>query len=132
MVITKAAALVLLWTLCLCAAFWSVAELVSPVYKELAQSKVKIHLTYLFELPSFLLVLIALPLTGWLADSRFGNFKVFRAGCVLMFLGNVLLCVCTLVDANLDLSQHQALFICCILAVLLALFASLLVAVLVW
>ena len=44
---------------------------------------------------------------------------------MLMFLGNVLLCVCTLVDANLDLSQHQALFICCILAVLLALFASL-------
>ena len=34
-------------------------------------------------------------------------------------------CVCTLVEANLDLSQHQALFICCILAVLLALFASL-------
>ena len=64
MLITKAAALVLLWTLCLCMAFWSVVELVSPMYKGLAQSKIKIHLTYLVELPSFLLVLIALPLTG--------------------------------------------------------------------
>ena len=125
MLITKAAALVLLWTLCLCMAFWSVVELVSPVYKGLGRSKNKIHLTYLVVLPSSLLVLVALPLTGWLADSRFGNFKVFRAGCVLMFLGNVLLCVCTIVDANLDLSEYQALFICCILAVLLSLFASL-------
>ena len=125
MLITKAAALVLLWTLCLCTAFWSVEELIGPVYKGLARSKGMAHLTYLIAMPSTVLVLIALPLSGWLADSQFGNFKVFRAGCVLMFLGNVLLCVCTLVEANLDLSQYQSLFICCILAVLLALFASL-------
>ena len=125
MLITKAATQVLLWTLCLCMAFWSVVELISPVYKGLGQGKNKVHLKYLIVMPSVVLVLLALPFFGWLADSRFGNFKVFRAGCVLMFLGNVLLCVCTLVEANLDLSQYQALFICCVLPVLLALFASL-------
>ena len=123
--ITKTAALVLLWTLCLCTAFWSVVELVGPTYKELAHSRNKIHLTYLIVLPSAALVLLALPLSGWLADSRFGNFKMFRAGCVLMFLGNVLLCASNLVDANFYFSQNQALFICCILAVLLSLLASL-------
>ena len=96
LLITKAAALVLLWTLCLCTASWSVEELIGPVYKGLAKSKGMAHLTYLIAMPSTVLVLIALPLSGWLADSRFGNFKVFRAGCVLMFLGNVLLRVCVL------------------------------------
>ena len=125
LLITKPAALVLFWTLCLNTAFWSENELIGPMYMGLAKSKDKSHLAYLIVMPSAVLVLLALPFFGWLADSRFGNFKVFRAGCVLTFLGNVLFCVCTLVDANLDLSQHQALFICCVLAVLLSLFASL-------
>ena len=45
---------------------------------------------------------VTLPLSGWLADSRFGNFKVFGAGCVLMFLGSVLLCVHMLLILNLN------------------------------
>ena len=122
LLITKAAALVLLWTLCLCTALWSVNELVHPLYKRLVPIK---NITYLILAPPTVLVLIALPLSGWLADSRFGNFKVFRAGCVLMFLGSVLLCVCCLVERNLDLPHYQALFISTILAVVLSLLASL-------
>ena len=122
LLITKAAALVLLWTFCLCTALWSVSELVHPLYKGLVQIE---NITYLILIPPTVLVLIALPLSGWLADTRFGNFKVFRAGCVLMFLGSVLLSVCFLVEENLDLSHYQALFISTLLAIVLSLLANL-------
>ena len=61
------------------------------IYSKLATSKV---LDFVFRsLVSTLTVVVAIPLSGWLADQKFGNFKVFRAGCVLMFLGSVLLCL---------------------------------------
>ena len=100
--ITKAAALVLLWTLCFSIALWSDALLIFHLYTEgLSKNQRTTADILLMVLPS-LILLPALPLSGWLADSRFGNFKVFRAGCVLMFLGSVLLCVCTLVVKNLQ------------------------------
>ena len=120
LLITKAAALVLLWTLCLFTALWSVNELVHPLYKGLVHIK---HSNYLIIGPTTVLILLALPIAGWLADSRFGNFKVFRAGCVLMFLGSVLLSVCFLLERYLDLSHYQTLFICSILAMVLSLLA---------
>ena len=54
----------------------------------------------------------AFPLSGWLADTHFGNFKVFRAGSVLLFLGSVMMCVCVLLAASLN---NQASFIASIL-----------------
>ena len=64
MLITKAAALVLLWTLCFCMASMSVVELISPVYKGLGQSKDKVLLKYLIVMLSVMLVLLALPFFG--------------------------------------------------------------------
>ena len=121
LLITKAAALVLLWTLCLSTALWSVSELVHPLNKGLIQSE---HISYLTMALTSVLVLFALPLSGWLADSQFGNFKVFRAGCVLMFMGSVLLCLCFLVKENFNLSHYQALLICSILTMVLSQLAS--------
>ena len=99
--ITKAAALVLLWTLCVSTALWSVGLLVYSMYGEINEQETKLTNILLIVLPS-LIILPALPLSGWLADSRFGNFKVFRAGCVLMFLGSVLISICVLVATNLN------------------------------
>ena len=53
-------------------------------------------------LVSILTVVVVIPLSGWLADQKFGNFKVFKAGCVHMFLGSVLLCLGILVLKNID------------------------------
>ena len=99
--IPKATALVLLWNLCFCAAMWSTFCLVHPVIKSVTSTETEVA-NFFISVILIVVVLLALPLSGWLADSRFGNFKVFRAGCVLMFLGSVLLCVCMLVVKNLD------------------------------
>ena len=105
--ITKAAALVLLWTFCTSTAVWSNGLLIYYFYKGLSRNERTITDILLMVLPSFILF-PALPLSGWLADSRFGNFKVFRAGCVIMFLGSLLTSVSTLVVKNLN---NQASFI---------------------
>ena len=86
--ITKAAALVLLWTLCLCTSVWS-------MFMFLYSDFIGLAMYYESKLAYFLMAILvpllsftfAVPLSGWLADSQFGNFKVFRAGCVLMFSG---------------------------------------------
>ena len=93
--IPKAAAVVLLWNLCFCAAMWSTYRLVNPVIRSVTSAETELGILVV-------VAAFALSLSGWLADSQFGNFKVFRAGCVLMFLGSVLLCVCILIVNNVD------------------------------
>ena len=100
--IPKAAALVLLWNLCFCVAMWSVVNLADPMIRSVAHSAETEVADYFIYTILVVVVVFAFPLSGWLADSQFGNFKVFRAGCVLIFLGSVLLCVCTLVVKNLQ------------------------------
>ena len=58
-----------------------------------------------FTIPQYLLdtilvsvaVLVA-PLTGWLADAKFGNYKVFRVGIILIFLSTVTNCLMLLLE----------------------------------
>ena len=104
--ITKAAALILLWTLCGCIATYFIGLLVYAFYG-VRYSKNDYTNVLRIVVPSMVAIL-ALPISGWLADSRFGNFKVFRAGCKLLFLGSVLSCVSILVVVNLS---SQASFI---------------------
>ncbi len=46
--------------------------------------------------PRFLLIPIIafIPIAGWLADVRYGNFKVFKFGALLFFVSAVLTCIC--------------------------------------
>ena len=39
-----------------------------------------------------LLLILTVPLTGWLADAKFGNYKVVRFGVLLLFLATVFNC----------------------------------------
>ena len=97
----KPATVVLLWTIFISVAFWHVSQLVNPVFQHLIKNiSDELYSLLVFFPPAVLLITI--PLSGYLADSRFGNFKVFRAGCVLLFLGSVLVCVCLLVVTNLN------------------------------
>ena len=50
---------------------------------------------------------ICVPLIGWFADTRFGNYKVFKAGALLTFLATLLACVCVLILENV--SKHSTL-----------------------
>ncbi len=46
-----------------------------------------------------LLPIIAfVPIAGWLADVRYGNFKVFRFGALTFFVSTVLTCICQIMS----------------------------------
>ena len=42
---------------------------------------------------------VAAPLSGWLADAKFGNYKVFRFGAVLLFISTVMNCLLLILEA---------------------------------
>ena len=37
--------------------------------------------------------LVFIPLCGWLADAKFGNYKTFQAGTILLFIATVMYCL---------------------------------------
>ena len=86
---SKGAGLVLLWntlnSIVFCSLYYFIVENVhlNDTYK---------HLKWLLTIPVVLGFLSA-PLSGWLADAKFGNYKVFRAGTVLLFMSTVLNCL---------------------------------------
>ena len=48
--------------------------------------------------------LASAPLAGWLADSKFGNFKVFKFGSILLLLSVLMASICSLLVSNIHLS----------------------------
>ena len=46
----------------------------------------------------FVLVVVSAPLSGWLADAKFGNYKVFIVGAVLLFISAVLNCLLLILE----------------------------------
>ena len=95
---------------------WSYNELIQTqedLSNKLANNSVSgFDFKHLFSALTFV---VCIPLSGWLADQKFGNFKVFRAGCVLMFLGSVSLCLEILVLTYID-SNGRGSFIASIVA----------------
>ena len=47
-------------------------------------------------------LLVSTPLSGWLADAKFGNYKVFRFGAVLLFISMVLNCLFLTIEASVS------------------------------
>ena len=48
--------------------------------------------------PLFVLVVVSAPLSGWLADAKFGNYKVFIVGVVLLFISTVINCLLLILE----------------------------------
>ena len=42
------------------------------------------------------------PLAGWLADSKLGNYRVFKLGCFILFLAAVIFSICVLILENIS------------------------------
>ena len=46
------------------------------------------------------------PLSGWLADAKLGNYKVFRVGVVLLFISAVMNCFFLILEALVLENNH--------------------------
>ena len=86
---SKGAFLVLLWTLLTFSVSSGIVYfLAEAIY---IPSDLSIQLQWwVILIPILSLSLVSAPLSGWLADAKFGNYKVFRAGAVLLFIVTVM------------------------------------------
>ena len=91
---SKGAFLVLLWTLLVFSSFSHI--LINFNHQMLWPSAPSRWLT---AIPFLMLIFVSAPLSGWLADAKFGNYKVFRAGAVLLFISTVINCLFLILEA---------------------------------
>ena len=107
---SKGAALVLLWIILISA---SVSTLLY-VFQDLTLlfgsngKKVLVWITIAVLCVS---CLVCAPLAGWLADARLGNYKVFKTGCVFLFIASVMACLYVLVITNVPYSNNHFILV---------------------
>ena len=89
---SKGAFLVLLWTQLLGIALCLITQTVDSHRYTTVLSKWVILIPIMF-------ALVSAPLSGWLADAKFGNYKVFRVGVVLSFISAVINCLFLILEA---------------------------------
>ena len=82
---SKGAFLVLLWTTLISAILWSyITDLGRRILKELDEQD---RFQGIIALP-----LISIPLLGWLADAKLGNYRVFKISCFFLLIGTIFGC----------------------------------------
>ena len=87
--------LVLIWNLLITAAVSYPFFFLRKLYSGLNTQVESISL--LFNLVPLIVFLLCAPLCGWLADARFGKYRVFKTGSILLFSAVVMLCMWLLV-----------------------------------
>ena len=97
---SKGAYLVLLWTVLICTVSSSLFYSVSIAVRHSDPLKSVTIVSVLLAL------FVSAPLSGWLADAKFGNYKVFRAGAVLSFISMVINCYFLVLEALISDSIH--------------------------
>ena len=87
---SKGAFLVLLWTLLTFSSFIFMLHTVASIFYLPDDSFNQTEWLFSFVI---LVGLSSFPLSGWLADAKFGNYKVFIVGAVLLFISAVMNCL---------------------------------------
>ena len=103
---SKGAYLVLLWTLLTAFVEFSLYSSLTDIQVTLPIVK---QANWLISVP-IAVALFSIPLTGWLADARFGNYRVFRAGTVILFISTVVNCLLLLLESQLP-KENQVILI---------------------
>ena len=91
---SKGALLVLLWTLLVAVGCTSSLHIIGNSTAHYASVPLKWSLS----ITSVLSGVVSAPLSGWLADAKFGNYKVFRVGAVLLFISTVMNCLLLILE----------------------------------
>ena len=98
---SKGAFLVLVWTLLITVACVSFAKSIEESFTRILNQQILLphdSIEWLSLIPLSMTFLIA-PLSGWLADAKFGNYRVFMAGVVLLFSSTALNCLLHIIEA---------------------------------
>ena len=64
---------------------------------------------WILDIVMAIVLLVCAPLSGWLADARLGNYRVFKTGFIFLFFASVMACVGVLVLKNAPANHHVSL-----------------------
>ena len=87
---SKGAFLVLLWTIFISTVICSLYFFIKSSINDHVNPSTSLKLLLLIPV---LVGIASAPLSGWLADAKFGNYNVFRVGAVLLFIATVMNCL---------------------------------------
>ena len=110
---SKGAFLVLLWTWLTFVVGYLLYQMMRSIVNISSDS---LSLNNWFHLLQLLLVFLSPPLSGWLADAKFGNYKVFRVGAVLLFIAAVINCLFLIIEKMVLESSNvlKWIHLCCV------------------
>ncbi len=83
---SKGAFLILLWTTLLSATFWSY---ITNLGQKFLKESYGEHL-YVVLIALSVLTLFVIPLLGWLADAKLGNYRVFKFNCFSLLITTII------------------------------------------
>ena len=90
--------LVLVWNILIIAAVYSQTFYSETLYSGLTTQLNTI--SWIIYSVATIVLLVCTLLCGWLADARFGKYRVFKTGSVVLFSVEVMLCLCSLIFSN--------------------------------
>ena len=108
---SKGAALVLVWNLLISASAWYLFRVNTILLSGLNSNDSNGTSFWIYQGAVGILLLVCAPLSGWLADARLGNYKVFKIGCVFVFFASVMACVGVMVLRNLTENNYASLVV---------------------
>ena len=103
---SKGAFLVLLWSSLFNAAVWSYGTMLG---KRILSEGIDFNrntFSRVFIVIPFL-VYIIIPLLGWLADAKLGNYRVFKISCFSLVVASITICINILCDTKMNFSALQ-------------------------
>ena len=110
---SKGAFLVLVWMML-------IASALSFLYHMFTKSVgIQTYLHYKDQRFLLLPIIAFIPIAGSLADVRYGNFKVFKFGALLLFVSTVLTCICVIIK---DKRVHSTVTMVAITAAVLIMY----------
>ena len=118
---SKGAALVLLWFI-----LGNVSStILYNFYPKLASVLIpKDSNRWILDVVMGILFLVCAPLSGWLADARLGNYRVFRTGFMFLFFASVMVCVGVLVLENVPANNYASLVLSAVIVPIVYLLTS--------
>ena len=120
---SKGAALVLVWNLLISASAWYLFRVDTILLSGMNSNDSNRTSFWIYHGAVCGLFLVCAPLSGWLADARLGNYKVFKIGCVFVFFASVMACVDVMVLRNLAENNFVSLVVSAVIVPIVYFFA---------
>ncbi len=103
---SKGAFLVLLWNSLFNAAVWSYVTMLGERILSEGIDLDRNTFSRVFIVLPFL-VFVTIPLVGWLADAKLGNYRVFKFNCFFLVVASITICINILCDTKMNFSALQ-------------------------